>query len=74
MSAFAAFVVAGLVLVLMFVGLSFVVGRAQECTLERARASSTEVKRWGGFILVVVGAWFLVLTIWADFFAGIFAV
>ncbi len=66
--------VAGLVLILMFVGLSFVVGRAQQHTLERARASSAQVKRWGGFILIAVGTWFVVLAIWADFFAGIFPV
>lgn len=73
-SALSAFVVAGLVLIVMFVGLSFVVGRAQERTLERVRASSAQVKRWGGLILIGVGTWFVVLAIWADFFAGIFPV
>lgn len=58
----------------MFVGLSFVIGRAQEHTLERMQASTREVKRWGGWVLVGVGAWFLVLAIWADFFAEIFPV
>lgn len=58
----------------MFVGLSLVVGRAQEQTLQRVQASSTQVKRWGGWILVMVGAWFLILAIWADFFAGVFPV
>jgi cytochrome c biogenesis protein CcdA len=62
------------VLVVMFVGLSVVIGSAQEHTLRRIQASSTQVKRWGGWILVAVGAWFLVLAIWADFFAGIFPV
>lgn len=69
-----AFVVAGAVLVLMFVGLSFAVGRAQEHTLKRMQASSTQVKRWGGAILVVVGTWFVILAIWADAFAGLFPV
>jgi len=32
------------------------------------------VKRWGGWILVVVGAWFLVLAIFAGFFESIFLV
>jgi len=71
-SALAAFATAGVVLVLMFVALSFVVGRAQEHTLNRIQASSREVKRWGGWVLVGVGTWFIVLAIWADFFARIF--
>jgi cytochrome c biogenesis protein CcdA len=66
--------VAGLVLVVMFVGLSLVIGSAQERTVNRIQASSTHVKRWGGWILVAVGTWFLVLAIWADFFAEIFPV
>jgi cytochrome c biogenesis protein CcdA len=69
-----AFVMAGIVLVAMFVALSFVVGRAQERTLQRLRESATEVKRWGGWILVGVGTWFVILAIWADFFAEIFPV
>ncbi len=58
----------------MFVGLSFVVGRAQEHTLQRIQANSTQVKRWGGWILIAVGTWFVVLAIWADFFAEVFPV
>ncbi len=58
----------------MFVALSFVIGRAQQHTLERMQASSAQVKRWGGWILVTVGAWFLVLALWADFFSQIFPV
>lgn len=59
---------------MMFVGLSLVIGSAQEHSVKRIQASSTQVKRWGGWILVVVGTWFLVLAIWADFFAEIFPV
>ena len=61
-------------LVVMFVGLSLVISSAQEHTVRRIQASSTEVKRWGGWILVAVGTWFVVLAIWADFFADIFQV
>jgi cytochrome c biogenesis protein CcdA len=66
--------VAGIVLILMFVGLSFVIGRAQKHALDRIQASSSEVKRWGGWVLIAVGSWFVVLAIWADFFAGVFPV
>ena len=65
---------AGLVLVVMFVGLSFVIGSAQEQTLKRLQAGSAQVKRWGGWILVAVGTWFVILAIWADFFAQVFPV
>lgn len=65
---------AGLVLVALFVALSLAIGSAQKHTVERLRASSKEVKRWGGWILVAIGTWFLALSIWADFFAGIFPV
>lgn len=58
----------------MFVGLSFVIGRAQKHALDRIQASSSEVKRWGGWVLIAVGSWFVVLAIWADFFAGVFPV
>lgn len=65
---------AGIVLAVMFIGLSLIVGRAQEHTLTRMRASSSQIKRWGAWILVTVGTWFLVLAIWADSFAEIFPV
>lgn len=73
-SAFTAFVLAGLVLVVMFLMLSLVVGHAQERTMTRIQASSPQIKRWGGWILVTVGVWFVILAIWADFFAGVFPV
>lgn len=73
-AALTAFMFAGVVLVVMFVGLSLLVGSAQEHTLKRIQARSTEVKRWGGWILVGIGTWFLILAIWADFFAEIFPV
>ncbi|MPZ70594.1 MAG: hypothetical protein GEU71_13860 [Actinobacteria bacterium] len=66
--------VAGIVMVVMFVGLSLVVRSAQLQTVKRIQARSTEVKRWGGWVLVGIGSWFLILAIWADFFAEIFPV
>lgn len=73
-SAFAAFAVAGIVLAAMFLGLSVVIGSVQEKSLERIKARSRDVKKWGGWILIVIGSWFVVLAIWADFFATIFPV
>lgn len=63
---------------IVLVGLVFVaafgVAGAQEHTLERIRAQAPRVKQWGGWILLVVGVWFLALALFADFFAGIFPV
>lgn len=63
---------------LVLVGLVFVaafgVAGAQDRTLEQIKAQTVRVKQWGGWILTAVGAWFLVLAVFADFFAGLFPV
>jgi hypothetical protein len=33
-----------------------------------------EVKRWGGWVLILVGLWLMALGIWAGFFASLFPV
>lgn len=66
--------VAALALVgLVFAG-AFVVAGAQNQTIERIKAQAPRVKRWGGSILLVIGAWFLILAAFADFFADLFPV
>jgi hypothetical protein len=47
---------------------------AQERTAQVMRAGAAAIKRWGGRILVLVGVWFLLLGVFADFFAGVFTV
>ncbi len=54
--------------------MTYVVGTAQEGVVARLRSATPAVKRWGGYILVGVGAWFIVLSVFADFFSGIFPV
>jgi hypothetical protein len=61
------------IVVLMFV-LAFAITSAQETVVTSVRARLGEVKRWGGWILTVVGAWFILLAIFTDFFAAIFPV
>lgn len=62
----------------MIVALMFTLARAiagaQERAIASLRAAAPSVKRWGGWILVAVGAWFVLLGIFADFFADVFAV
>jgi cytochrome c biogenesis protein CcdA len=66
--------VAALALVLLIFGTALIVASAQQVVVERLRAPSTAVKRWGGWVLVVVGIWFLALTIWAGPFSRLFPV
>lgn len=70
----AAFAVAALVIVLLMFSLSLAVATAQEGLVRTLRAHVAHVKRWGGWILVGVGLWLVALTVFADFFAGIFPV
>jgi len=54
-----------MIVILMFVvalGAAF----AQASTLNRFKTAGPAVKRWGGRILIVVGAWFLFLAIFTD--------
>lgn len=61
-------------IVLLMFTLALTVGAAQERTVEAMRAGSPAIKRWGGCILLLVGAWFIALGTFADFFADVFPV
>jgi predicted histidine transporter YuiF (NhaC family) len=61
-------------MVLLMFGLSLVIATAQEQLVSTLRASVTQVKRWGGVILILIGLWLIALGIWADTFARIFPV
>jgi hypothetical protein len=50
------------------------VARAEQSTLARVEAQGPRVKRWAGWVLIGVGGWFLVLALFADFFARVFPV
>lgn len=53
---------------------AFSVARAQDQTIERIKGQAPRVKRWGGWVLVTVGVWFLTLALFVDFFADVFPV
>ena len=74
LSALLAFLVAAAALVVLMFTLALVLAAAQERTAEFLRAGAPAVKRWGGRILILVGAWFVILGIFADEFAGVFSV
>jgi cytochrome c-type biogenesis protein len=69
-----AFVTAAFVIVVLMFALSLSVATAQEGVVSAIRARVGQVKRWGGWILALVGAWFIVLALFAESFAGIFPV
>jgi hypothetical protein len=66
-------VAAAAIVVLAFTAALFV-ALAQEGVTERIRAGAPTVKRWAGYILVLVGAWFVALGVFADFFTRVFPV
>jgi uncharacterized protein YgbK (DUF1537 family) len=69
-----AFAVAGLAIVLLASASALTVALAQERVGGRLEAAAPAMKRWGGWILVVVGTWFVALGVFADFFARVFPV
>ncbi len=63
-----------MVLVGLLFTAAFTVARAQQSTIERITAQAPVIKRWGGWILIGVGLWFVALAVFADFFANLFPV
>lgn len=73
-AALGAFVVTAAVLVGLLFAAALVIATAQQQTVERLRAGTPTVKRWGGWVLIAVGGWFVILGVWADQFARLFPV
>ena len=68
-AAFTAFIVAALTITLLMGGLATVIGTAQTRVVKALKASTYQVRWWGGWILILVGIWLIVLAIGAGFFA-----
>lgn len=73
-AALTAFAVAGVVLVVLLFAVAVTVAVAQEQVTQRLRTGAPTVKRWGGYVLIAVGMWLLLLAILADNFAQVFPV
>ncbi len=54
---------------LLLLGLGLAIGTAQEGLVDKLRAETTQVKRWGGVILLIVGAWTIALGVLSEFLA-----
>ena len=65
---------AALVIVVLMFALALAVVTAQQRLVDALRTNVARVKRWGGWVLTVVGVWLLALGVFADFFAGLFPV
>lgn len=73
-AALLSFATAALTIIVLMFGLSYAIGTSQEGIVARLKASAPTVKRWGAYILVAVGVWFIVLGVFANFFETIFPV
>jgi hypothetical protein len=58
--------VAAVTMVLTLFTLASLVDLARDNTIRSLRGNGSLVKRWGGVILMVVGAWLLVLALWNE--------
>jgi putative Mn2+ efflux pump MntP len=71
---FITFLTAAFTITFVMTLLVILIGTAQNRILQSLRTSPQRVKHWGGFILILVGSWLIVLAIWAGTFSRIFAV
>jgi hypothetical protein len=70
-AAFVAFMFAALPIMLT---LSILTATAGAQLVERLRSEITEIKRWGGYVLLLVGTGLIALGLWAQAVAKIFPV
>lgn len=73
-AAAAAITTAGVAVVALMFVLAIALASARERLVESMQDGAPTVKRWGGRVLIVVGAWFVALGIFADFFGDLFPV
>lgn len=69
-----AFAAASATIVGLAFGLALLIGRAEVRTVERLEAAAPQIKGWAGALLLVIGTWMVVLGLFADVFATVFAV
>ncbi len=61
-------------MVVLFFSTALAIASAQDHFVDRLKTRTGQIKRWGGYILIAVGLWFLALTIWTDTFVTVFPV
>lgn len=71
-AAVVAFGVAAVVILLLMFFIAAAVGSAQEGLLSDLKAGGAKVKRWGAYIMLAVGAWFLTTSAFPAAFVTLF--
>lgn len=71
--AFAAFLAAAAVLVLLLFVASVGTALARDRAVAWGRGQAASFRRWGGWVAIVIGSWLITLAVWADTFARILA-
>lgn len=73
-AALLAYVVAAAALTALMFTLALTLASAQERVVQGMVSGAPTVKRWGGRILLIVGAWFIVIAVFASAFSPLFDV
>ena len=59
---------------LLILGAAIGVSLGQEATVEQLSAATPSIKRWGGWVLMAVGTWFILLSAFSGTFSNVFPV
>jgi len=59
-------------LVTLILGAAVGVSIGQEATVERLKDATPSIKRWGGWVLITVGSWFVLLAVFSNTFENLF--
>lgn len=59
---------------ILIVSAAVAVSLSQEATVERLGAATPTIKRWGGWVLITVGTWFILLSVFSNTFEDLFPV
>ncbi|MDW3221080.1 MAG: hypothetical protein R8F63_20945 [Acidimicrobiales bacterium] len=59
---------------ILILGAAVAVSISQVATVERLGAATPTIKRWGGWVLLIVGTWFVLLSIFSNTFEDLFPV
>jgi hypothetical protein len=61
-------------MILLILAAAVLTSSGQTRVLARLRAAGPQIKTWTAYIVILVGTWFIVLAVFADFFADVFPV
>lgn len=59
---------------MLILGAAVGVSIGREATVERLESATPSIKRWGGWVLIVVGSWFILLAGFSSTFEDLFPV